>query len=190
MHDFSQRDPISGVSDLLWQRWSPRAFEGSPISDDVVARLIDAARWAPSCRNEQPWRFHTSTSTTFNDFLALLVEGNQGWAKSASLLGFIICERHFQRNGDVNHHARFDAGAAWMALTLQAQAEGLYTHGLGGIKYDEVAQYLAIDTERYDVVMGFAVGRAIDVSALSEEQRSREIPNGRMALADIWQSHG
>jgi nitroreductase len=76
-----------------------------------------------------------------------------------------------------------------MALTLQARAEGLYTHGLGGIKYDEVAQYLSIDTQRYDVVMGFALGRAVDVSALSDEQRSREIPNGRMSLAEIWQSH-
>ena len=189
MHDFSQRDPLSGVSDSLWQRWSPRAFDGSAIADEVVARLIDAARWAPSCRNEQPWRFHTSTPSTFNAFLSLLVEGNQGWAQSASLLGFIVCERHFQRNGDLNHHARFDAGAAWMALTLQARVEGLYTHGLGGIKYDEVAQYLSIDTQRYDVVMGFALGRAVDVSALSDEQRSREIPNGRMSLAEIWQSH-
>lgn len=189
MYDFSQRDPAPGVDDLFWQRWSPRTFDGAPLADEVITRLVDAARWAPSCYNEQPWRFHTSTPDTFDQFLALLVEGNQAWARTASMLGFIVVKRHFDRNGALNTHARFDAGSAWMALTLQARLEGLYSHGLGGIHYERVAEYLALDTERFEVVMGFAIGRPVEPTQLDSEQRHRETPNSRIPLTAMWQAH-
>ena len=188
MTDFSQRDPQSGVADILWQRYSPRAFDKKPIDASVVARLMDAARWSPSCFNEQPWQFYTSTDESFDDFLALLVEANQDWAKNASLLGFLVARRQFDRNGKPNDYARFDSGAAWMAMTLQARTEGLYTHGMGGIHHEAVAEYLGVDTELFDVVMGFAVGYATDPADFDDEMRTNEQPNSRRPLTDMWQS--
>jgi len=184
--DFSQRAPLEGVVDLFWQRRSPRAFVKTSLPEGALARMIDAARWSPSCVNEQPWRFYTSTAETFEDYLNLLVEGNQAWAKNASVLGFLVAKRQFDRNGEANPYARFDSGAAWMAMTLQARTEGLYTHGMGGILADAAAEYLNVDTDHFDVVMGFAIGVAVDYAELDQEQKVREQPNGRVALEDIW----
>lgn len=189
MTDFSQRDPVDGVSELLWQRWSPRAFTKTSIEPAVLTRIMDAARWAPSCFNQQPWRFHTSTDATFDAFLALLVEGNQSWAKDAAVLGFVVAKKQFDHNDSDNPYARFDAGAAWMALSLQARLEGLHTHGMGGIHADEAAAYLQIDSGAFEVVMGFAIGLAVEPAKLSEEQRARETPNARQSLGAIWQPH-
>ena len=186
MTDYSQRDPAPGVADQFWQRWSPRAFEPTTVSTEQLARIIDAARWSPSCFNAQPWRFHTSSATTFNDFFDLLVEGNQGWAKDAAVLGFITAKKHFAHNGEINPYARFDAGAAWMALALQAQHEGLHSHGMGGIHADKAADYLGIDTSQEEVIMGFAIGRAASVLSLTDEQRAAETPNTRHPLDEVW----
>src|SRR5690554_6120426 len=87
---FAQRDPLAGVDPLFVTRWSPRAFAKGTVDQAVLARLMDAARWSPSCFNEQPWRFYTSTAETFADYLDLLGEGNQTWAVNASVLGFLI----------------------------------------------------------------------------------------------------
>lgn len=182
----SRRDPIKGVNEQFWQRRSPRIFEQTQIEKAVMERLIDAARWSPSCYNEQPWRFYTSTLETFDDYLALLVEGNQAWAKDAAVLGFLVTKRALGAEETPNPFARFDCGAAWMAMTLQANHEGLHTHGMGGIHYDEVANYLDIDTEIFDVVLGFAIGKAADDAMLTDEQREREAPTSRLPLTSIW----
>ncbi len=149
---------------------------------------MDAARWSPSCFNAQPWRFYTSTESTFNEFLALLVEANQVWAKDTSIIGFLVAQQHFEHNGKANAYAEFDSGAAWMAMSLQARLEGLYTHGMGGIKADEVAKYLALDTQKHKVLMGFTIGKLADLHTLDDEQRSKEVPNQRKELSEVWQT--
>jgi nitroreductase len=184
--DFSLRDPLSGVDPQFPTRWSPRAFKKTPVPDNVLARLIDAARFAPSCFNEQPWRFYTSNQRNFEEFLHLLLEGNQLWAKNAAVIGFLVVERHFARNNTENQHARFDAGAAWMSLCLQAQREGLCSHGMGGIKYDEIATYLQLDNNSHDVVMGFAIGEIGDKTDLPEALAEKEQPSPRKPLDEIW----
>ena len=88
--DFSQRDPVKGVDPQFIERWSPRAFEPGELAPGQLERLLDAARWAPSCFNEQPWRFYISTGETFDSYLSLLVEANQAWAKNASAIGFLM----------------------------------------------------------------------------------------------------
>ncbi len=184
--NFDARDNTTGVDDLFIQRWSPRAFEKASIDDATLTRIIEAARWSPSCFNAQPWRIYTSTQESFDDCLNLLVEGNQSWAKDNAVIGFIVAEKNFEHNGKPNGFAPFDCGAAWMSLTLQARLEGLYTHGMGGIKFDEVAQYLNIDTEQSEVIMGFTIGKLADLSQLSDEQQSNETPNSRKPLTEIW----
>jgi len=184
--DFSARISDTGVAPLFLERWSPRAFQRYSIDADTLTRIMDAARWSPSCFNAQPWRFYTSTEATFDDFLSLLVEGNQGWAKDVSVIGFLIGQKHFEHNGKPNAYSAFDSGAAWMSMTLQARMEGLYTHGMGGIKANEVAEYLKLDTEQYEVLMGFTIGKLADFEGLSDEQRANEVPNQRKALDDVW----
>lgn len=147
------------VEALIVNRWSPRVYLPDPVNERDLALVFEAARLAPSCYNEQPWRFVTSTETSYARFLDLLVEGNQAWAKTAPVLGFIAASRRYQRNGKDNYHAAFDSGAAWMAMSLQARALSLYTHGMGGIHYDRVYEALALDRDEYQVICGFTIGR-------------------------------
>lgn len=186
--NFSARANTTGVDELFIQRWSPRAFQKSVIEQSTMERIMDAARWSPSCFNAQPWRIYTSTQSTFDDFLGLLVEANQAWAKDNAVIGFMVAEKNFEHNGKPNSFSAFDCGAAWMSLTLQARKEGLYTHGMGGIKTDEVAEYLDIDTSKADVLMGFTIGKLADLETLNQEQRVNEVPNSRKDLASIWKA--
>lgn len=184
----SHRDFLTGVDAQFPERWSPRAFDSSPIDESVLARLIEAARWSPSCYNEQPWRFYTSTETTYADYLNLLVDANQGWAQSAPVIGFVIAKNKLSRNGKPNPTYHFDCGAAWMAMSLQARKEGLYTHGMAGIKYPEVADYFGLDSESETVMMGFTIGRMADPDTLSDAMRDSEVPSDRLPIEEIWPS--
>jgi len=106
---------------MFLDRWSPRALSPEPISEHHLAALFEAARWAPSCYNEQPWLFLYATSMEDRQrFASALVEKNRAWASRAPLLVFLATRRHFASNGKPNRHAGFDAGAAWMALAIQA----------------------------------------------------------------------
>ncbi|MGR9072063.1 MAG: nitroreductase family protein [Gammaproteobacteria bacterium] len=187
MVDFSNRTPLEGVDEMFYKRWSPRSFRKTEIPGEILDAIFDAARWSPSCFNEQPWLFVTSSGDgDFGRFLDLLTEKNQEWAKNASLIGFIFARKNFTHNGAPNRLASFDCGAAWMALTLQASRFGLYTHGMGGIKRDEVCARLNVPEDRYDIVCGFAIG-VIDVpEKLADDFRDREKPSSRNSLTEIW----
>ena len=185
--DFSQRDPAAHVDPLFYTRWSPRSFKKTTLDDRLLHNIFDAARWAPSCFNDQPWRFITNTDDTdFDLFCNLLVEGNQKWANNASLLGFIVARKHFKHNGKPNNSAIFDCGAAWLSITLQARRFGLYTHGMGGIKRDEVYPALGIAPEKYHVICGFALGVLDKLQSLAEDFVANEKPSAREPLKRIW----
>ena len=184
--DYDMRDALPGVDRIFVERWSPRAFQPGTLDDEIVARLIDAARWSPSCFNEQPWRFYTSTAETFGEYLSLLVDSNQAWARNASVLGYLVGSSHFATNDKPNDVYALDCGAAWMAMTLQARREGLYTHGMAGIKREEVSGYLGLDPDREVVLMGFAIGRRGDKAALDPKLQEREAPSPRKPLGEIW----
>lgn len=180
--DFSARDTDEDTHRLFVERWSPRSFKKTDIPEAVLRTIFDAARWSPSSYNEQPWLFVTNTgSEDFDLFCSLLIEVNQAWARNASLLGFIVANKYLQRDNQINKVARFDCGSAWMAMTLQARLLGLYTHGMGGIKRDEVYPALNIDPKKYEVICGFAVG-VIDKPA----DPAQESPSPRKPLAEIW----
>ncbi len=183
----TQRQALPGVDPLFVERWSPRAFAPEPVDQATLTRLFEAARWSPSCFNEQPWRFYTSSDATFDDYLQLLVEKNRRWAQHAPVLGFLVGKRQFTRTGKDNPSFALDCGAAWMAMTLQARLEGLYTHGMAGIQHEAVADYLALDTDSEAVMMGFAIGRMGDPQQLETDFREQESPSDRMALETVWQ---
>ena len=186
--DFSNRDAQNNADSLFVQRWSPRAFEKTSIDDATLERIMQAARLSPSCFNAQPWRIYTSTDATFEEYLNLLVEGNQSWAKDTSVLGFMVATLNFEHNGKPNAWAEFDCGAAWMSLSLQARMEGLYSHGMGGFKAEEAAKYLGLDPEGEKLVMAFSLGKVVDPSTMDEETSKNETPNERKSLSEIWRN--
>ena len=156
------RENDAPVKDLFIDRWSPRSFDNDfELSSREFASLFEAARWSPSCFNEQPWTFLVARKSDkhFEEFLGLLNDFNQKWAKDSSLIGFIVSKKDFDKTGELNKHAHFDCGAAWMSLTLQARDLDLYTHGIGGVDYDKAYEKLNIPSETHDLICAFAVGK-------------------------------
>ncbi len=185
--DFSARKGAL-ADNMFVQRWSPRAFEKTSISQDVLNQIFDAARLAPSAYNSQPWRIFSSQAdgSDFQRFLRLLVKTNQVWAQNASVLGFMIAAKNFAHNGKENHWALYDCGFAWASLTFQANQMGLYTHGMAGIMVDEIYAEFAIPRANYTVVAGFAIGKLAKPEILPEAVKKREIPSARKALTEIY----
>lgn len=180
------RTPSSPVDPRFTRRWSPRSFSDEPVTREQVASLLEAARWAPSCYNDQPWLFVWALEPEDRErVLGLVAEGNRAWAARAPLLGVVFARRTFGHNGKPNRWAGFDAGAASFALALQADAMGLATHFMGG--FDEAASYdaLGVPREEYEAMAAFAAGRRGEPERLPEPLRQREKPNGRKAVAEI-----
>ena len=184
--DMSKRDPHSGVAAEFPARWSPRSFKKTAIAQEDLAAIIDAARWAPSAYNEQPWRILTSTEDTFDTFLALLVEANQKWAVNASVIGFVVGKRTFTHNGQANGWAMYDCGSAWMSMTLQARKFGLYTHGMAGIDKEGIYSTFGIDAAEFEVVAGFTLGVLDMRENLGKPYVDWETPSARKPLDEIW----
>ncbi|CAN5211444.1 nitroreductase family protein [soil metagenome] len=175
------------IDPLFLERWSPRAFDGSAVSSVDAMTLFEAARWAPSSYNSQPWRYvyaHRDTPQ-WDKLFGLLNEFNRGWAKSASLVVIAISKKTMMTAAGQATPSRshsFDAGAAWMALALQATRMDLHAHGMTGIDFDDAASVLGLPDD-YAVECGIVVGRIGDKETLPEMLRGRESPNDRQALS-------
>jgi nitroreductase len=180
------RTPAWDIDSMFTDRWSPRGFASEPLTEREVGALFEAARWAPSCYNEQPWLFVYATEPEPRQkLLACLVAKNQTWARHAPLLMFVLARRSFAKNGKENRHAPFDAGAAWMALALQARKIGLYAHAMAGFSQDKAYETLGVAREEYLVMAAVAVGRRGDASELPEDLRAIESPNDRKQHAEV-----
>lgn len=176
------------IADVFTQRWSPRAFDGSALHEADLLRLFEAARWAPSAFNAQPWRFLYALrgSTDWNRFLDLLVEDNRVWAANASAIVFILSDRFMRDDagqpvGDCYSHA-FDAGAAWGQLALQAVHDGFHTHGIAGLDYDRAYAELGVPAD-YAIQMAIAIGRTGNpADLLPRALQDREVPSDRLPV--------
>lgn len=167
-------------------RWSPRAFDESALTEEEIGSLFEAARFAPSCFNEQPWIFvFTRDAETKSRFISTLTPKNALWAQKAPLLIFILAQKTFSRNGKENRFAAFDAGAAWMSLALQARKLGLYAHAMAG--YDSAKAYEATgaNPEKHLMLAAIAVGRHGDVELLPDDLKAVESPNQRKPQTDF-----
>ncbi len=132
-----RQHPQAPIADFIARRWSPRDFDaGRPVEHEKLASCLEAARWAPSCYNEQPWRFLVTdrfrTPAAWQQLFNTLSSGNRGWAANAPVLVLISSKLHFTRNGKPNRWAAYDAGQAALAFSLQAADLGLATHQIGG----------------------------------------------------------
>lgn len=180
------RNPSYEVDALFVDRWSPRSFTGGSLTDAEVNALLEAAHWAPSCMNEQPWRFWVArTEVARTRFLTTLVERNQLWARRASLLLYIGARKNFGTSKSANRQAMFDAGAAWMSLALQARRLGLYAHGMAGFDRDKAYALTGASPDDIEIIAAIAVGRKGDPEALSEDQRKRESPSMRKGIEEL-----
>ncbi|MBL1202722.1 MAG: nitroreductase family protein [Nostoc sp. ZfuVER08] len=175
------------VHDLIRSRWSPRAFAYSPVEEDKILSLLEAARWAPSSYNYQPWNFILATKdneTEYNQLLNTLVEFNQGWAKNAPVL-ILAVARVRSDEGKTLRHAFHDVGLAIENLTIQATAFGLAVHQMAGFDADSARKEYQIPDD-YEPVTALAVGYPGDPQSLGDGLRDRELaPRTRKPLQEF-----
>lgn len=178
------------IDPMFLHRWSPRAFTGEPMPEDLLMGLFEAARWAPSAFNGQPWRFvyaHKGTPE-WDRLFDVLIPYNQAWVKHASVLMYVISDRFRRVEGrepsPVHTHA-FDAGAAWAYLALQAHRIGWAAHGMAGFDLPRSYEVLGIDEAQFEVEAAIAVGRPTDKEILDEPYRSRETPSPRNPVSSF-----
>ena len=174
------------VSDIFPQRWSPRAMSGESISDEELMSLFEAARWAPSSRNNQPWRFIFAKrdSPEWDNLFNLLVEKNQQWCKRAAVLIVVISKNIFDYQSLPNLTHSFDTGSAWQSLALQGSLNNLVVHGMAGFDYEKSKKELNIPDE-YTVEMMFAVGKHGKKEDLPEELQKVEVPSSRIEVKEL-----
>ena len=173
------------IDDVFLKRYSPRAMSGESISKEELMTLFEAARWAPSSQNLQPWRFVYAMRNTpeFETFLSFLVEGNRIWCEKAGALVVTISKNTNDKGGPSTTHS-FDTGSAWENLALQATEMNLVTHGMGGIHRDLIKEKHSIPDD-YNIEMMIAIGKHGKIEDLPEPLRAREKPSDRKPLEEI-----
>jgi nitroreductase len=183
------------INPLFTDRWSPRAFTGEPIDDTTLLSFFEAARWAPSAYNSQPWRFiyAKNDSPRWPEFVGLLSEFNRGWGQNASALVILVSKTSFIPPGKTEAipattHA-FDAGAAWANLALQASLSGWHTHAIGGYDKNKARELLCIPAE-YELQAAIVIGKRGDKSLLPANLQEREQPSPRKPLAELIAEDG
>ncbi|MEJ8757319.1 nitroreductase family protein [Pontibacter sp. H259] len=176
------------VNELIQNRWSPRAFSSKPVEVEKLEALFEAARWAPSAMNEQPWRFVYATKDNpeaYNNLLSTLAEANQVWAKEAPVLILSVAKSNYSSFEGRNTHAWHDAGMATANMAFQATALGLHLHIMGGFSADKAREVLQIP-EGYEPVSIIAVGYLGDATQLPEPLKIRETaPRNRKPLQEF-----
>ncbi|MFQ5581865.1 MAG: nitroreductase family protein [Mariprofundaceae bacterium] len=172
-------NPESDIHPILAQRWSPRAFDATrPVEKDKLLACLEAARWAPSCFGDEPWRYivcnKSADATAWQRLLDCLAPKNQEWAKNAPVLMLACANTVFRQNGNSNRWAQYDTGAASISLCLQAESLGLATHQMGGFDADKARTSFNIP-EQVTPMAAIAVGYQAEAELLDEGFRAVEL---------------
>lgn len=177
----------SPVHELVQHRWSPRAFSNKPVPPAILKSLFEAARWAPSSSNSQPWAYIVATKDdkeNFDKILSTMVDFNQGWAKHAPVLAISVAQIK-NKEGKPNTHAFHDVGSASAQLSFQAVADGLHVHQMAGFSADKAREVFHIPND-WQAVATIAIGYPGDPNALPDKLKERELaPRVRKNLADF-----
>jgi len=180
------RLPETEVDPQFLERWSHRSISERALSKAQIAALFEAARWAPSASNLQPWLFiYAARSEALARARALLKENNQRWASRAPLLIFVFARRRNPETGAPIRTAQFDTGAAWQSLALQAHKLGLSTRAMGGIHHEQVYEVLGVSREDFESMVAIAVGYPGDVDELPSDLKEKEKPNARRSTREF-----
>lgn len=174
------------VHPLILNRWSPRSMTGEAMSDEEIFSLFEAARWAPSAYNGQPWRFLYAKRETpsWDIFFNLLVDFNKQWCKNGAVLGLSISRKTFEKNEKPAPTHAFDTGAAWENLCLEGTYRGYVVHGMQGFDYERARSELSIP-DTYEVLAMFALGKRAPKSALPLALQEKEAPSERKAIQEF-----
>jgi len=175
------------IHELLHNRWSPRAYADKPVPREILISLFEAARWAASCNNSQPWRFIVATrdnKTEYEKLLHCFNDRNQSWAVSAPVLVVTCADRNLP-DGRPSNYGWYDTGAAVAQLTLQAMSHGLWVHQAQGILPDRVRETYAVPAD-FDICTGFALGYQGEPGVLPEDYAKREVlPRERKPVTEL-----
>lgn len=171
-------DTQEKIDDLLAKRWSGRAYDANrPVSHEQMISLLEAARWAPSCFGDEPWRYiicdKTNNKVAWNNAFSCLSEGNQSWAVNAPVLILVLTNTLFSHNEQENRWAEYDTGAASMSICVQATSLGLMVHQMGGYDANKVTELFSIP-EQYKSMAMMAVGYQLAEDEIPEEVIERE----------------
>ena len=176
------------IQEALAARWSPYGYADSPVADEDLRSILEAARWSASAFNEQPWNYvvaRRSDGEHYDRILSCLVEANQAWAKAAPVLVLTVVAESYSRNGKPNGSAVHDLGQASANLTTEATARGISVHQMAGIDPDKARELFGIPAG-YRAVTGLAIGYAADPESLPEELGQRDTaPRQRKSLRDF-----
>lgn len=174
------------VDPQFLDRWSPRAFSPEPLDEDAIQSLFEAARWAPSAGNEQPWIYLYATSPEDRArFLAILDDSNQTWVNNAPMIAFVIARLTLSRNGRPNRTAQFDTGSSWISLALEARKLGLFAHAMAGFDSARAHESLGVPREGHEIMAAIAIGKYGDPGQLSDSNRRREMPSTRKHVTEF-----
>ncbi len=184
------RQPDAALDAAILERWSPRAFSPRPVEQEKLDALFEAARWAASSFNEQPWRFLLARSDQDRKkFVDFLLPANQTWAKNAPVLIVVAAKKTFSHNGKPNKTHQFCTGAATAYLTLACTQHGLIAHGMAGFDAELARATLGVPTD-FDLLAVFAIGYRGDKSLLPPDVQEREAPSGRRPARDsVMEGH-
>ena len=182
----SERKPSYPINPLILNRWSPRSMSGEALDDDEIMSLFEAARWAPSSYNNQPWRFIYAkrNSEHWNRFFNLLMEANKVWAKNAAILVVVISRKNFEFNEKPAVTHQFDAGSAWENLALEASSRDIVAHGMQGFDYKKAGVDLRIPPN-FEVMAMIAIGKKGPKEILPAELQEKEKLTNRKPLKEI-----
>ena len=181
-----RREPNYDIAPLFLNRWSGRAMTGEVLEPDEYLPVFEAARWAPSSRNEQPWRFVyvTREDAEWDDAMGVLNEKNRLWAQDASIYVLVASRRRFEEYDSESYTHSFDTGAAWQNLALEATRRGLVAHAMNGFDKDAANDFFDVP-EVYRVETTIAIGPRAAPDTLPEDLQGREYPNQRRPLDEI-----
>lgn len=164
------------LNEAIKNRWSPRKYTDHPVTDEMISLLFEAARWAPSARNEQPWRYFYAKKEdkkAFAQFFNCLDEGNRKWANTAQVLMVSVMKTHYDFQHRPNGKALHDVGSANVSLAIQAAEMGLQVHQMGGFEKEKASELLQLDKENFEPVTLIAIGFPADDQFYSEEDKKR-----------------
>lgn len=182
----NKRKPEFPVHEIFISRWSPRAMSGEEITKKELMSLFEAARWAPSSYNNQPWRFIYALRGTpeWNELFDLLIDFNKSWVEKAGAIVLVASKKNFEHNNQFSRTHSFDAGLAAQNLMLQASINNLVAHGMEGFDYDKAKDRFS-PSEEYNIECMIAIGKIGDKEDLPKELQEREFPSNRKKLSEF-----
>lgn len=186
MTKFLNRESLYPILPLLLSRVSYRAFSEERLTEEELLSLFEAARWAPSSFNNQPWRFMYARrgEKEWNLFFDVLIDFNKSWCQRADTLVAVFSRNEFEQNNKPSRTAHFDTGAAWMSLALEAHSKNIIAHGIEGFEYDSLKKNLQVP-DSFTLEAMIAIGKLGNKEELPEVLKNREEPSTRKPLTDI-----